>query len=265
MPDVSFQLDTAELALIYDRSSTHQFNHGKILIGSLGLKQGERVLDVGTGTGRLGEYVADLVGPDGEVVGIDPLPLRIELAGKKGKSNFHAQLGRAEDLSSFDDASFDAVFLNSVFHWIEDKSKALSEAIRVLKPGGRIALNSADASRPHQAGAILQEIVVREGLGDATSPTSLLRLDAAGLRALLEKADFTDITVNQHTFVDFHPDADSLLEWNLSSTFGNSLTGLSPEGRLQLRGHLARRLEEYRTPEGIRLERYLVFATAHKR
>ena len=53
-------LDSAELAATYDLVSVRQFNHGKILIAELGLKSGERVLDIGCGTGRLGAYVADL-------------------------------------------------------------------------------------------------------------------------------------------------------------------------------------------------------------
>ncbi len=93
---VSLNLDSAELAATYDEVSVRQFNHGKILIAELGLKSGERVLDIGCGTGRLGAYVADLVAPQGEVLGIDPLPLRIDLAARKNP-RFKASVGRAEE------------------------------------------------------------------------------------------------------------------------------------------------------------------------
>jgi len=76
---VSLDLDSPELAATYDQVSVRQFNHGKVLIGALGIKPGERVLDVGCGTGRLGAYVAGLVAPAGSVVGVDPLPLRVAL------------------------------------------------------------------------------------------------------------------------------------------------------------------------------------------
>ena len=79
---ISLELDSPELAATYDETSLRQFNHGKLLIAALRPRPGERVLDVGCGTGRLGAYVADLVAPDGEVVGIDPLPLRIDLAAR---------------------------------------------------------------------------------------------------------------------------------------------------------------------------------------
>src|SRR5262245_21325963 len=83
---VSLTLDSADLANTYERVSTRQFDHGKVLIAALDPRPGERVLDVGCGTGRLGAYVAGLVAPGGDVVGIDPLPLRVEIAARKHPS-----------------------------------------------------------------------------------------------------------------------------------------------------------------------------------
>jgi len=57
-----------------------QFEHGKQLLAALDIRPGQKVLDIGTGTGRLAIYVAGLIGPSGRVVGIDPLPTRIESA-----------------------------------------------------------------------------------------------------------------------------------------------------------------------------------------
>src|SRR5258708_9671217 len=73
--------DSDELARDYDRVSVdRQFQSGKMLVRELAPAAGERVLDVGCGTGLLAEHIADLVGPAGYVLGLDPLPLRIELA-----------------------------------------------------------------------------------------------------------------------------------------------------------------------------------------
>src|SRR5688572_22204259 len=104
--DVSLGLDSEELASTYERVGTRQFNHGKLLIAALAPRPGERGLDIGCGTGRLGDYVAGLVAPDGEVVGVDPLPLRIDIAARKNR-RFSASVGRAEDLSRFAPESFD--------------------------------------------------------------------------------------------------------------------------------------------------------------
>ncbi len=53
---------------------------GQRLIQDLAVAEGETVLDIGCGTGLLAEYIAAIIGPGGSVIGIDPLPLRIEIA-----------------------------------------------------------------------------------------------------------------------------------------------------------------------------------------
>ncbi|MEY4578225.1 MAG: hypothetical protein RL701_2928 [Pseudomonadota bacterium] len=267
---VSLDLDSPELASTYDQVSVRQFNHGKVLISSLAIKPGERVLDVGCGTGRLGDYVAELVGPSGSVIGVDPLPLRVELAGRK-HARFSTRVGRAEDLSAFESNQFDVVYLNSVFHWVENKAVALREAWRVLAPGGRIGVNSADAERSHQGAALVREAVLEEGLArqsdaqDAQVGTNF-RVSAAQLQALLVEAGFSDVTVTSHTFVDDVAGADDLFAWSSSSSFGNFLSDLNSDERFRVRERLERKLEQLRARDrSLRLERYLVFANARKR
>lgn len=259
---VSLELDSPELAATYDETSSRQFNHGQLLIDALRPQAGERVLDVGCGTGRLGAHVANLVAPNGEVVGIDPLPLRIELAARKNP-RFHAQVGRAEDLSGFADASFDMVYANSVLHWVADKAAAFREALRVLAPRGRIGVNSADGDRPHESAALVREALREEGLEANTLGTSF-RVNGIELAALLHAAGFRQIQVSAHTFVDDVAGIDDLFAWTASSSFGNFLSDLDAAQRTRVRDRLARKLEARRTPAGIELERYLVFATAFK-
>lgn len=263
---ISLELDSAELAATYDETSTRQFNHGKLLIASLSPQPGEHVLDVGCGTGRLGEYVANLVAPNGEVQGVDPLPLRIELAARKNPL-FHARVGRAEDLGAFAAGSFDVVYSNSVFHWVQDKPAALREASRVLKPGGRVGINSADADRPHQSAALVREAVLEEGLdiAEASAFGTNFRVTGAALTKLLEDAGFERVEVVAHTFVDDVTGADDLIAWSTSSSFGNFLSELNPEQLQRVKARLAMKLEAHRDGGVIKLERYLVFATGYKR
>jgi arsenite methyltransferase len=266
---VSLDLDSPELAATYDRTSLRQFNHGKVLIAALHPRPGERVLDVGCGTGRLGDYVANLVGPSGEVVGIDPLPLRIELAARTNP-RFTARVGRAEDLSAFADESFDVVYANSVFHWVADKPTALREALRVLKRGGRIGINSADGDRPHQSASLVREAVLEEGLGrvaEASAFGTNYRVNANELLQLLGDAGFEQLQVTPHSFVDDVEGVDDLIAWSTSSSFRNFLSELDLAQRARVRERLARKLEGQRRSSnaGIQLERYLVFATARKR
>lgn len=265
---VSLDLDSPELAATYDKVCVRQFNHGKVLVGSLRIKPGERVLDVGCGTGRLGDYVAGLVGPDGEVVGVDPLPLRSELAARKSP-RFSAQVGCAQDLSVFPNERFDVAYLNGVFHLVQDKPRALRETLRVLARGGRVGINSADADRSHQGARLVREAVREEGLQHASSayaPGSHYRINAKQLLRLLHDAGFVDVQISAHTFVDDVSDADELFAWsNSSSAFGSCLSDLAPSERRRVRERLTHKLEALRAPDQrIRLERYLVFASACK-
>jgi ubiquinone/menaquinone biosynthesis C-methylase UbiE len=106
MPEPGFE--SIHLAARYEKLSEPQFTHGRDLLTLLALKPGERVLDVGCGTGTLSSIAAGLVGADGYVLGIDPAPWRIEIARRRLVPQLEYRVGRAEDLSSLESAtSFD--------------------------------------------------------------------------------------------------------------------------------------------------------------
>lgn len=265
-PAIRFDLDSPQLARTYDRVGVRQFEHGKLLIAALAPQPGEQVLDVGTGTGLLGAHTAALVAPHGRVVGIDPLPLRLDLAAAKGVPNFETRVGRAEDLSAFPDGHFDVVYLNSVFHWVADKPRALAEIFRVLKPGGRLGLNSGDAERPHQSAVILRSASENAGIAPERRPQgrNLGAVSGARLRALVEGAGFEAYDGATRTIVDQLPDAQDLIDWSRSSSFGNAVAEFDPQELRRLLAALTRELQPHRHADGFRLERYLIFATARK-
>ena len=264
-PLISASLDSPELAAAYDRLGIVQFEHGKQLVALLQIAPGEKVLDIGAGTGRLAAYVADIVGVGGRVVAVDPLPLRVDVARTRAARQFEVKVGRAEDLSAFRDGSFDAVYLNSVFHWIEDKSRALAEIYRVLRPGARFGVNCHDPRRPHQLRLLVRDAMIAarsEMAAEAGYPS--LGISEAELTDQIRAAGFVELASEQRTFVDIFPDAKAVLGWASSSTFGNFLSGNSNADRNCIIEMLGGLLEAKRGPDGIRLERYLTFATARK-
>ena len=113
---------------------------GRAAMDRCGLKEGERVLDVGCGSGGTTLVVAERVGPTGRVLGIDPSTLVLELARKRAQEAGydHATLALG-DAGSFDygDERFDVLYSRLGVMFFKDPPRAFSHLANVLAPGGR--------------------------------------------------------------------------------------------------------------------------------
>jgi len=264
----SLALDNDRLALDYEEiSATRQFQSGKRLCADLAIAAGERVLDVGCGTGLLAEHIANLVGPAGFVLGLDPLPLRIELAHRRVRANLAFEVGDAYALDHLASGSFDVVVLNAVFHWLPEKAGPLSAFARVLRAGGRIGIGT--GVKGHRTR--LQEEVTRvlaeppfDGHPRRRESISW-RVDTAEMAALFDAAglavDRLEVRENEQRF----PTPDAAVRYTEASSFGNFLGHLPEALKPLARARVAARLSAIMGPDGLVQEGRRLVALGVKR
>lgn len=117
-------------------------SNSRMIVEMAKIKPGDKVLDVGCGTGALTLTAEKYAGPSGSVYGIDASPEMIDVAKKKAQHNGSAtvfEIGLIEKIA-FPDATFDVVISRLMIHHLPDdlKRQAFKEIYRVLKSGGLV-------------------------------------------------------------------------------------------------------------------------------
>lgn len=102
---------------------------------------GEACLDVGCGTGTLTHLIAERVGRRGSVVGIDLSARMLDIARAKRSAKNTTFMAMAAEQMFFREKSFDLITYGQSLPYLLDPAASLDEAVRLLKPGGRLALS----------------------------------------------------------------------------------------------------------------------------
>lgn len=143
------------------------------------LRQGQHVLDLGSGAGNDMFVARSVVGESGHLVGLDFSPEMNQKAEenrqKLGYSNMEFHTGEIEEMP-FRESTFDVVLSNCVLNLVPDKQTAFSEIHRVLKPGGHFAISD----------------IVTEGTMDKKVQQSA-ELYAGCVSGAIEKEEYLDI------------------------------------------------------------------------
>ena len=171
---------------------------GPVVAAEAELREGEAILDVACGTGALTLVAADAVAPTGSVVGLDANPEMLAVARRK-RPDIEWLEGPAENLP-FPDDSFDAVVSQFGLMFFQDRPRALREMMRVLKPGGRLAVAVCDAvenSPGYDAFALLLDRLFGKAVGNAFRAPFILG-DPELLQHLCLEAGIDDARVVRH-------------------------------------------------------------------
>lgn len=149
------------------------------------LETGERVLDLGSGSGTDVFCAAQQVGTEGSVIGVDFTPEQVRKATRLRDEAGIAQvefIAASIDELPFEDESFDAVISNGVINLSPVKGRVFSEAARVLRRGGRVALADIVSAKPLKEktrrntelwAACIAGAIPRKNYADAIAQTGL--------------------------------------------------------------------------------------------
>ncbi|MDY7081860.1 MAG: methyltransferase domain-containing protein, partial [Halobacteria archaeon] len=109
----------------YDEDHSYVYDYGEDVLELLSPENGERLLDLGCGTGNLTKKIAEDVGDEDDVVGVDMAPDMVESARMKHPN---LEFIRSDARYMGFDSEFDAVFSNAALHWM-DEPRRVAESV----------------------------------------------------------------------------------------------------------------------------------------
>jgi ubiquinone/menaquinone biosynthesis C-methylase UbiE len=162
------------------------------------LKEGETVVDLGSGSGMDSFFASVQVGPEGKVIGVD---FTAEQLAKSRKAAEQAGLGQAEfregrlENLPVEDETCDCAISNGVINLVPDKAAVFSEVARVLKPGGRLALADIVSEQELKESIVCDADLWASCIGGAAQQDAYrAAIESAGLR-------IDDIRENPYEFI----------------------------------------------------------------
>jgi ubiquinone/menaquinone biosynthesis C-methylase UbiE len=203
---ITTTFDWTTVAPSWDRHRAHVEQMKTTLTGellaALHLQPGQRVLELGAGTGDLAVRLAQAVGPTGRVLATDVADGMVELLRHTTAGLDNVDVARLDALDiDAPDGSFDAVVFRMGLMFIAEPGRALAQCRRVLKPGGRlvVAVWAGPDRNPWLASVGMS--VMMHGLwtgGPPTAPGAVFSLaDPAALERLVQDSGFAEVTVEE--------------------------------------------------------------------
>ena len=190
------------------------------------------ILDLGCGTGELSAYLAELVGAEGKVTGVDPDKERIQLARQSHghMENLSFAEGSSTNFLQMGSDACDIVFCNFALHWIPEKQQVFNDLFASLKVGGKIALHYNDHMPPFMIYAFKElNLENVESICQMYHFEPKSRIEQYCLSAGFKIIKSYKSNSTEHVF----ETNKSLLNWLWSTTHGVFDLSLATEERLQ--------------------------------
>ena len=177
-------IDTNWNTGLYDEKHAFVFKYGEDLVDILKPQPGERILDLGCGTG----YLTNIISASGAtVVGIDS---SLEMISK-AKLQYPELKFKVQSATEFHfDEHFDAIFSNAVLHWVLEKEKAIECMYRNLKRSGKIVLEMGGKHNVEKIIKALQNSLINHGFAEQAASEIWYFPSISEYTGLLEKRGF---------------------------------------------------------------------------
>ncbi len=209
---------------LYQSSHSFVWEYGRELVALLAPKPGERILDVGCGTGQL---TAEIAQSGASVQGIDSSAAMVEEAARKWRE---ARFEVMDVVAMRFREEFDAVFSSAVLHWVWEAEAASAAMARALKPGGRLVVEFGGRGNVHALLESAWEALRALGVKDAESNNPWYFPGVAEYSTLLERQGL-EVTFASlfDRLTPLEGGAAGLSNW--VAMFGGRLAGAVPAGR----------------------------------
>jgi trans-aconitate methyltransferase len=228
---------------LYSQKHSYVFKYGEDLLNLLQTKLGERILDLGCGTGHLTNLIAE---SGADVIGIDSSKEMIDLA----RQNYPGINFELMDATNFSfNEKFDAVFSNAVLHWILQKENVVDCVYDNLKNGGRFILEMGGKDNIKRVINALRKILSENGF-KSNSEIEMWYFPSVGeYSSLLEKKGFR-ITYAAHFDRDtFLNENDTIEDW-LEMFAKNFFDGINLNEKKKLHKLISNELYKTNVKEG---------------
>ncbi len=231
-----------------------------------GIQSGHHVLDIACGTGVLAREAASRIAPAGRAVGLDPNPGMLAVANELAPA-VDWQQGAAEALP-FPDESFDALVSQFGLMFFEDRSRAIREMQRVLKPGGRMVVavwDSLDNTPAYATDVALLERLAGTRAADALRAPFVLG-DPDALSALFTEAGAPPVEIATEPGTARFPSVSVMVEADLRGWLPVMGVELNEEQIGRILREAEKELAPYVTADGqVEFESPAILVTAVKR